>query len=70
MTNHTSQVIETVTLSNTIELTDEQLAGVVGGRSWDRGDDRRGYDEDRDRGWHGNGDDWHHPDWDWHHGWH
>ncbi len=64
MINYTSQVIETVTLSNTIELTDEQLAGVVGGHDgndWGRRDDHWGNDDGRR--WHGDGD------WDWHHGW-
>ena len=66
MINYTNQVIKTITLSNTIELTDEQLAGVVGGHDeprhdhdWDRGEDRRGHDDD----------DWNHRYWGWRHGW-
>ena len=65
MINYTSQVTETVTLSDTIELTDEQLAGVVGGHDWDRGGDHRQGDDDRDRQWHGDDDDWHHRYWGW-----
>jgi len=67
MINYTSQVIETVTLSNIIELTDEQLAGIVGGYDEPRQD--HDWDRDRDRGWHGDDDDWHHRYWDWRHDW-
>ncbi|HWS84278.1 MAG TPA: hypothetical protein VN207_08460 [Ktedonobacteraceae bacterium] len=72
MINYTSQVIETVTLSNTIELTDEQLAGVVGGHDghdWGRGGDRREHNDDWGRGWHGDDDDWRRQRWGWHNGW-
>jgi hypothetical protein len=62
MTNYTSQVIETVTLSNTIELTDEQLEGVVGGREDHDHDHDYDHDDHWDR-WHDYDD--HHPDWGW-----
>lgn len=73
MINYTNQVIKTVTLSNTIELTDEQLAGVVGGyNQYPRHNDDQIIPGDlRWKQWHWShkDNDWNNRYWSWRHDW-